>query len=67
MTTWIPVEERLPDNYTDVLVYNKSGFQHVAHYNAPNFLYKTHGYKSILAEGHKQVTYWMPLPPAPRP
>lgn len=60
---WISVDEKLPPNFTDVLVRNASNFQHVAHYNAPNFLYKEG--RSIVATGHRTVTHWMKLPKGP--
>lgn len=63
---WISVTTKLPENYTDVLVFNRSGFQHVAHFNRPNFLYKEGGIKSVRAEGHRDITHWQPLPPAPK-
>ena len=60
---WISVNDQLPDNYTDVLIRNKSNFMHVVHFNSPKFLYKPNkGLTSVPAEGHRDVTHWMKLP-----
>lgn len=66
---WISVKDKLPDNYSDCLVFNTSGFMHVVYYNHPHFLYKPTmvGLKSIVAEGPRAITHWMPLPQPPTP
>lgn len=63
---WISVKDRLPDKCGDVIVFNSSGFTHVAYFNFDNFLYKPNkGMGSVIAEGHRSVTHWMPLPAPP--
>jgi len=64
---WISVEDRLPENYQDILIINKAGFQHVVHYNAPKFLYKPNrGIDSVEAKNHMSPTHWHPLPHKPQ-
>ncbi len=66
MMDWIDINDKLPNNYTDVLIINKSGFQHVVHYNNPNFLYKPNiGIESRIFHDHREPTHWMPLPQKP--
>lgn len=75
MSNWIDVNEKLPDNYTDVLIINKARFQHVVHYVAPKthklvsksgFLYKPNrGLESRSFHDHREPTHWMPLPKPP--
>ena len=57
---WIPVEEKLPEDPTDCLVYDGSQVQFCSYYcgtwNTPDC------YESQTIDG---VTHWMPLPRPP--
>ena len=53
---WISVKNRLPSDYTDVIVFSRGGILIVGYYNG---LFD-HEYK-----GDVEVTQWMPLPPKP--
>ena len=71
MNEWISVEECLPKNDDEVLVWQKdyiygdcdSAWEHygVAHYNA-----KYSVWMGDWIEGRTQVLYWMPLPKPPK-
>ena len=57
---WIPVTERLPKAYTDVLAYRKSGCEVECCIDIhSNFWLKDPTSEHI-------VTHWMPLPEAPK-
>ena len=60
---WIPVTDRLPDDYSDVLAYKKDEYESrifPAHYD--------HGiwYDCILHANISTVTHWMPVPEPPK-
>ena len=57
MTEWIPVEERLPKPYEDVLVFDTLGEIEVGDYSSVDKFWNTHTIGSVL--------YWMPLPKPP--
>ena len=61
---WIPVSERLPEEWTDVLVLSEFGFCEVAVYlgHASNKWRCTWNHNML--EG--KVTHWMPLPEPPK-
>lgn len=53
---WIPVTERLPEHYVDVLVWSPSDHIEIGHHNAKSRSFVTHGYYT------QSVTHWRPLP-----
>ena len=53
---WIPVSERLPDEFTAVLVYDVDGTH--------GHVYTLKVYAEFFSK-FKSVTHWMPLPAAP--
>ena len=53
---WIPVGERLPDEFTAVLVYDVDGTH--------GHVYTLKVYAEFFSK-FKSVTHWMPLPAAP--
>lgn len=60
---WISVKDRLPENGKRVLIHADDGAMFVAHHDV--CWYVDTGefyYSSPLAN----ITYWMPLPPAPK-
>lgn len=62
---WISVEERLPDNYQEVLVYRgcHKGLMNVYTYTCNNQWEDEYGYwNGTDSEG---ITHWMPLPMPP--
>jgi hypothetical protein len=66
MTEWISVQERLPEEGEDVLIY--TGFAGVDHAwrDGPDFvLYRSDSYNEALVF-NEQVTHWMPLPEPPK-
>lgn len=66
---WVSVEDRLPPQSTDVLVYPMlSAYSHVAWHDGG--CWRVTEYEKGLGEVHTAlndglVTHWMPLPPAP--
>lgn len=50
---WIPVKERSPDIWKDVLVYSEFDGVSVDYYDGGSF-------------GYEHVTFWMPLPEVPK-
>ena len=57
---WIPVEERLPEDREDVLVYMKRGCILVAWYGPRGK--KWHIVPSDVGMLHEDIAAWMPLP-----
>ena len=58
---WIPVEERLPEDNTQVLAYNgKFNEVHLVDYSSGIF----EDFYGPFSKG--VITHWMPLPKAPR-
>lgn len=57
MDNWIKVEDRLPDNMQDVLVYDKNRGRIIGFYSD--------GQWGDDLRNYHQVTHWMPLPEAP--
>ena len=51
---WISVDERLPEPFEDVVVYDKINFICIDYIDSNNVW------------GHTLVTHWMPLPEAPK-
>lgn len=60
MSEWISVDERLPDDSHDVLMYLGNGHMLVGYYDAP-----CNGFRGILGITNR-VTHWMPLPEVPK-
>lgn len=61
---WIPVTERLPEKWKDVLVWSKCGFCEVAVYiGLPGKWRVSWNYTMLEAD---TVTHWMPLPEPPK-
>ena len=60
MSDWISVEDKLPDEFQEVLSF--AGHNGIAHsiYRAENFK------KSLVVWLHLDVTHWMPLPEPPK-
>jgi hypothetical protein len=60
MENWIKVEDRLPDNMQDVLMYDKNRGRIIGFYSGDQW--------SDDQRDYRQVTHWMPLPdPPPKP
>ena len=63
---WIPVSERLPDNWESVLTIDISKSTRdmvTAFYNPETSLWSTHF--SMYSDSDLWVTHWMPLPESP--
>lgn len=56
---WIPVTERLPEKYEQVLTYGKYGFL------VDNYIGEFDG-EVLFAMATHQITHWMPLPQPPK-
>jgi hypothetical protein len=57
---WISVKDRLPDDYSDVLVYDYDGMQYDIGW------YDFEGYKGwVNTNMEDSITHWMPLPEPP--
>ena len=64
MTNWISVNDKLPEEYEDVLVYVKNG-------NINRTWYDGHGFRNATSKRTtwyrpESVTHWMPLPESPK-
>lgn len=59
--TWIPVTERLPEEWTYVLVLTKVGSQIIA-VRSGRFWREHYTHQKLEGD----VTHWMPLPDAPK-
>lgn len=60
---WIPVAERLPENYRKVLTCDAKGNMHI------NWHCETYEHPFCISEHDPRfypVTHWMPLPDAPK-
>jgi len=55
---WIPVEERLPEDNVDILMWNDI-LAEIGHYSLKSRSFVTHGYCTQFA------THWQPLPSRP--
>ena len=60
---WIPVTERLPKEWTDVLVFSKCGFCVVAVYLGSHGKWRESWTHMMVDDD--TVTHWMPLPAPP--
>jgi hypothetical protein len=63
MSEWISVDDRLPEEGRDVLVYAKGGWMAVRHYRAPQGNSFSGWYPNGLPI--ENTTHWMPLPEPP--
>lgn len=55
---WIPVEERLPEIFENVLIYTKSGHYHIGAY----FAERKRWWLGVYWEDLDFILAWMPLP-----
>lgn len=58
---WISVEERLPEDFENVLVANKRG----KHFDIDKGWWNGSYFDRCAKGGYHNVTHWMPLPSAP--
>lgn len=61
---WIPVTERLPEEWTDVLVFSRFGFIETAVYTGAHGKWRV-GWNGDMLEADS-ITHWMPLPEPPK-
>lgn len=61
---WIPVEERLPEEWEDVLVWSKYGFWEVAVYLGIPGKWRVLWNHDMVDE--HIITHWLPLPEPPK-
>ena len=59
---WIPVTERLPEKFENVLVANKRG----KHYDIDKGWWNGSFFDRCAKGGYHSVTHWMPLPEPPK-
>lgn len=61
---WIPVDERLPEEIGNYLIYGGDGL----HYTAWAFFNSEGRWADFSGNSfYERVTYWQPLPPPPEP
>ena len=61
---WIPVNDRLPKDWTDVLVLSRFGFLETAVYTGTPGKWRI-GWNGDMLEADS-ITHWMPLPQPPK-
>ena len=61
---WISVKDRLPKNWTDVLVLSRFGFLETAVYTGTPGKWRI-GWNGDMLEADN-ITHWMPLPEPPK-
>ena len=61
---WISVDERLPEDWTDVLVLSRFGFLETAVYTGTPGKWRA-GWNGDMLESDS-ITHWMPLPQPPK-
>ena len=61
---WIPVKDRLPKDWTDVLVLSRFGFLETAVYTGTPGKWRI-GWNGDMLEADS-ITHWMPLPEPPK-
>ena len=61
---WIPVKDRLPKDWTDVLVLSRFGFLETAVYTGTPGKWRV-GWNGDMLEANS-ITHWMPLPELPK-
>ena len=61
---WIPVKDRLPKDWTDVLVLSRFGFLETAVYTGTPGKWRI-GWNGDMLEADS-ITHWMPLPQPPK-
>ena len=62
---WIPCRERLPEEYTAVLVFDKDGEMWAGQIDKNGNWCEAADYDDIVPEWLCKVTHWMPLPAGP--
>lgn len=61
MAEWISVDDRLPENSTDVLVaYSRTEDVSIGYYSKAGY------WTDYVYDFEEKVAYWMPLPEAPK-
>lgn len=61
---WIPIKDRLPKDWTDVLVLSRFGFLETAVYTGTPGKWRI-GWNGDMLEADS-ITHWMPLPKPPK-
>jgi hypothetical protein len=59
---WISIEEELPHDMQDVLLFDRKGEEYIGYYYASNGRF----IRYIDGLNIEDVTHWMPLPSAPK-
>jgi len=59
---WVPVTERLPEKFENVIVANKRG----KHFDIDKGWWNGSFFDRCAKGGYHNVTHWMPLPQAPK-
>ena len=63
--SWIDVNERLPNNLSEVIVHLKSGYVTTLNYGESNGFFNAMSNTNVSI--NNPVTHWMELPPFPNP
>lgn len=65
MDEWISVDDRLPDESGEVIIYTKAHDVYVANYKKNRNLFTAYGIQSVLINDI-ETTHWKPLPTPPK-
>lgn len=63
---WISVEDRLPENYSDCLIYKAVPFEKKDSRKRIELSYYIQEYGFYMYGNKRRVTHWMPLPEPPK-